>query len=81
MALSDIEIREWATGRNVAKTIAAHLATQIKTGRLPRWHDLPDNLSLAQQWDASERTAARAKELLALSGLITKSASGYYYVA
>jgi DNA-binding GntR family transcriptional regulator len=65
----------------VSKKIAADLAARIWSGRLPRWHDMPANLDLALEWGASERTAGRAKELLAACGLITKSPGGYYYVA
>jgi DNA-binding GntR family transcriptional regulator len=67
-----------ATGQ-VTKQIAAHLARKILSGSLRAYAGLPSNESLAREWDTSERTAIRAKELLAEYGLLRKE-NGIYYV-
>lgn len=76
--LTDDEIHEWACDSSVAKNIAADLATSIRHGTLPRWHDLPDNTKLASDYSTSLRTVGRAKRLLADRGLIEKAGSHYF---
>jgi DNA-binding GntR family transcriptional regulator len=77
--LTSAEIGVWEVKGGVTEQIAAHLARRILSGRLRAYAGLPSNESLAREWDASERTAVRAKELLAGYGLLRKE-SGTYYV-
>jgi DNA-binding GntR family transcriptional regulator len=77
--LTTAEIGAWEATGGVTKQIAAHLARKIMSGRLRAYAGLPSNESLAREWDTSERTATRAKKLLAGYGLVRKE-SGTYYV-
>jgi len=77
--LTTAEIGAWEATGEVTKQIAAHLARKILSGRLRAYAGLPSNESLAREWGASERTAIRAKELLAGYGLLRKE-NGTYYV-
>jgi DNA-binding GntR family transcriptional regulator len=78
--LPDDKIHEWAICQNVAKRIAADLAANINKGVLDRRSDLPHSASLADHYDVSIRTVARAKAILANHGMIEK-AGGRYYLA
>jgi DNA-binding GntR family transcriptional regulator len=77
LGLSDDEIIEWAYSRNIANQIAADLANKIRSGKLNRWDDLPDNDELARMWDTSMRTVLRAKKLLSDKGLIRMAGNRY----
>jgi DNA-binding GntR family transcriptional regulator len=76
--MEDSEVKEWASSRNVAKNIAASLAAGIKSGRLCRWNELPDNAALTKKWATSLSTVTRAKRLLADRGIIQKEGSRYF---
>lgn len=69
------QIRQWDDSSHLTENIAADLAIGIRTSRLT---SLPSSQSLAIQWDVSERTARRAKRLLADTGLIKKDRNVYY---
>jgi DNA-binding GntR family transcriptional regulator len=77
VGLSDDEIIEWAYSRSIASQIAAELANSIRSGKLARWADLPDNDELARRWDTSMRTVLRAKKLLSDKGLIRMAGNRY----
>lgn len=77
--LTPAQISAWEATGQATKKIAAHLARKILSGTLRAYAALPSNESLAREWDASERTAIRAKELLAGYGLLRKE-NGTYYV-
>jgi DNA-binding GntR family transcriptional regulator len=77
--LTTAEIGAWEATGELTRQIAAHLARAILSGRLRAYDALPTNESLAREWDASERTATRAKKLLAEYGLLRKE-NGTYYV-
>jgi DNA-binding GntR family transcriptional regulator len=81
MAVSAGEILEWKYAGTVTKRIAAYMATQITSGDLGRFSELPDTPELAKQWDVTPRTVIRAKRLLYDGELIKKASSGRYYVA
>jgi DNA-binding GntR family transcriptional regulator len=78
-ALTPAQISEWAAKGSTAKKIAAHLAEKILSGRLLSFAEPPSNETLADEWDASERTVIRAKALLAQYGALRKE-NGTYYV-
>lgn len=70
--------KEWdnASGA-VAKQIAADLAIQIQASRITA---IPENASIAYEWNVSERTVRRAKKLLGDEGVIRKDDTGRYYL-
>jgi DNA-binding GntR family transcriptional regulator len=78
MALSNNELREWRNSRSTAKRIAGSLAVMIQDGSLSRYHDLPGNGELAEEWRVSTRTVGRAKLLLAQKRLIKKAGNAYF---
>lgn len=77
--LTPAQISAWEATGQATKQIAAHLARKILSGTLRAYAGLSANESLAREWDTSERTAIRAKELLAEYGLLRKG-NGIYYV-
>jgi DNA-binding GntR family transcriptional regulator len=79
-ALTPATIKAWENSDALTKRIAASLARKINMGEIHRYAELPSSETLADQWDASGRTALRAKALLAEHGLLTKE-HGTYYVA
>jgi DNA-binding GntR family transcriptional regulator len=77
-ALTEQTIGEWEKGGPM-KRMAADLARKINAGIIDPWTELPPNAALADEWDISERTARKAKQLLADHGLLHKE-NGHYYV-
>lgn len=71
------QIKAWDNSGFVTHHMAADLALQILAKRVA---DVPSDHSIAFEWDASERTARRAKKLLAGEGLIRKDQTGRYYL-
>lgn len=76
-ALTDQTIGEWDKGGTM-KRMAADLAREINSGIIDPWTELPPNADLARKWDVSERTARKAKKLLADHGLLHKENGNYY---
>ena len=64
------QILRWQRG-TMAEQIAAELASRINNGKLSKWDSLPLNRTLADKWDASERTVTTAKRLLCDHGMLT----------
>jgi DNA-binding GntR family transcriptional regulator len=78
--LTTATITAWTDNGGLTQQIAARLAREIRSGALHRYAELPSDESLAKEFDASGRTARRAKKLLAEHGLLRKE-NGLYYVA
>ena len=76
--VSEQELREWAGSCIIYLRIAAALATQITEKNWPSWHPVPENSELAQVWDCSPDTAARAKRLLSAHGVLVYENRAYY---
>lgn len=70
-------IKKWDKSRHIAERMAADLAIQILGGRM---NVLPTNEALAQEWDASEASAKRAKRFLASEDIIRKDLVGRFYI-
>ena len=71
------KIMEWQRGTKPER-IAADLATQIQTGKLGKWDELPLNRVLADKWGVTQRTITTAKSLLAQEGLLKLTGRRYY---
>lgn len=71
------QVRAWDNSRFVTQHMAADLALQIHAKRVT---DVPLDHSIAFEWDTSERTARRAKKLLASTDLIRKDETGHSYL-
>lgn len=76
--VSEQELREWAGSCIIYLPIAAALARQITEKNWPSWHPVQDNSELAQAWDCSPDTAARAERLLSAHGVLVYENRAYY---
>ena len=71
-------IRQWQSSAKRAEQIAADLAGKIAFGRLHRYEELPSQAALADEYDVSERTITRVKNLLADHNFLTMEYRRYY---
>jgi DNA-binding GntR family transcriptional regulator len=78
MADTESLIREWESSGNTAQTVAAGIARKIASGKMHRYEDSPLNSTLADEYDASERTVSTAKNILGNHGILILENRRYY---
>jgi DNA-binding GntR family transcriptional regulator len=78
MADTDTLIKEWEASPHKAHKIAAGIARKIASGKMHRYEDFPLNSTLADEYDASERTVSAAKNILGNHGILILENRRYY---
>ena len=76
----DALITGWQRSWHRHESIAADIATRIRTGKYKQYSELPPRLDLAREFSASETTVSRAKQLLADAGILARNHNGRYIV-
>jgi DNA-binding GntR family transcriptional regulator len=77
----DALVARWQRSGRRDESIAADIATRIRTGRYKQHHQLPPRNDLAREFSVSESTVSSAKRLLAGAKVLAKDHSGVYTVA
>jgi DNA-binding GntR family transcriptional regulator len=77
----DALIARWQRSGRRDESIAADIATRIRTGKYQQYSELPPRTGLAREFDVSESTVTSAKRLLAAAKILAKGPSGIYTVA
>jgi DNA-binding GntR family transcriptional regulator len=78
--MHDELVAGWQRSGRRAESIAADMATKIRTGRYKQYQTLPPNIDVAQEYGVSKTTVINAKRLLAEHEILAKD-NGVYIVA
>jgi DNA-binding GntR family transcriptional regulator len=77
----DALVAAWQRSGRRDETVAADIATRIRIGKYKQHQELPPRTALAREFDVSESTVTRAKQLLAAAKILAKDHNGAYIVA
>jgi DNA-binding GntR family transcriptional regulator len=76
----DALIARWQRSGRRDESVAADIATWVRTGRYKQYERLP-RTELARELNVSESTVGRAKQLLADADILVVDHCGFYAVA